>query len=172
MAVPCGCKDKYQETGVWKTYEIKEVNLAGNNMLSVKSSDMNMGYVHILSPVSCDKNEAVIEAVPNWGYHFVQWNDGNTDNPRSVTVTENVTFTAEFDKGTAVDTQIEETVTVTAGNRKITVYGADGEIVTVYNMQGVCIYSAAGNEPLEIQVPSSGIYLVKTGTETVKVAVR
>ena len=50
-----------------------------------------------------------IEALPNYGYHFTQWDDGNTDNPRlivvtwdiedtNVMVTHNVTYTALFDK--------------------------------------------------------------------------
>ena len=39
-----------------------------------------------------------IEAVPATGYRFVEWNDGNTDNPRTITVTENMTFTARFEK--------------------------------------------------------------------------
>lgn len=38
----------------------------------------------------------VISATPNTGYHFTQWNDGNTDNPRTVTVTGDVTYTASF----------------------------------------------------------------------------
>ena len=52
-----------------------------------------------------------IEALPNYGYHFTQWDDGNTDNPRLIVVTwdaedtniivmetHNVTYTALFDK--------------------------------------------------------------------------
>ena len=37
-----------------------------------------------------------IAATANSGYHFVQWNDGNTDAVRSITVTANVTYTAYF----------------------------------------------------------------------------
>ena len=37
-----------------------------------------------------------LTAVPNYGYHFTQWSDGNTDNPRTVVLTQNMTFTAEF----------------------------------------------------------------------------
>ena len=43
---------------------------------------------------------AQISATPNFGYHFVQWNDGNTDNPRTVQVTEDKNYTAYFDKNT------------------------------------------------------------------------
>ena len=41
--------------------------------------------------------EVQIAATPNYGYHFTQWNDGNTDNPRTVMVTANATYTASFD---------------------------------------------------------------------------
>ena len=39
---------------------------------------------------------AIITATPFYGYHFVQWNDGNTDNPRTILVTEDIGFTALF----------------------------------------------------------------------------
>ena len=37
-----------------------------------------------------------LSATANNGYHFVQWQDGNTDNPRTITVTANATYTATF----------------------------------------------------------------------------
>ena len=36
-------------------------------------------------------------AIPNADYHFVKWSDGVTDNPREVTVTADVTYTAVFE---------------------------------------------------------------------------
>lgn len=39
---------------------------------------------------------AVIGAVPNTGYKFSQWQDGNTDNPRNIQVTGNLNFIANF----------------------------------------------------------------------------
>ena len=41
--------------------------------------------------------EITLTATPNNGYRFTQWSDGNTDNPRIITVTENKTYTAEFE---------------------------------------------------------------------------
>ena len=41
--------------------------------------------------------EITLTATANSGYRFTQWSDGNTDNPRIVTVTENKTYTAEFE---------------------------------------------------------------------------
>ena len=40
--------------------------------------------------------EDAITAIPNEGYHFTQWNDGNTDNPRTIVLTKDTTLTAEF----------------------------------------------------------------------------
>ncbi len=37
-----------------------------------------------------------ITATPNYGYHFTQWTDGDTNNPRTFIVTQDTTFTAEF----------------------------------------------------------------------------
>ena len=37
-----------------------------------------------------------LTAVPNDGYHFVQWSDGNIDNPRTLVLTQDTILTAEF----------------------------------------------------------------------------
>lgn len=37
-----------------------------------------------------------LTAVPNEGYTFANWTDGNTDNPRTITVTEDASYTANF----------------------------------------------------------------------------
>ena len=51
-----------------------------------------------------------ISATPNAGATFVSWNDGNTENPRSITVTNDMTFTAIF-------SEIQNyTITVTSDN--------------------------------------------------------
>ena len=42
----------------------------------------------------CDALELV--AIPSNGYHFTQWSDGNTENPRTIFLTQDTTFTAEF----------------------------------------------------------------------------
>ena len=44
-----------------------------------------------------------LTATPNAGYHFVQWQDGNSDNPRTITVTANATYTATFEVNAPVD---------------------------------------------------------------------
>ncbi len=41
-----------------------------------------------------------IAATANYGYHFTQWNDGDTNNPRTLTLTQDTAFTALFAKNT------------------------------------------------------------------------
>ena len=43
---------------------------------------------------------ATLRAIPNTGYEFMQWSDGNMQNPRTFTVTQNATYTALFSNGT------------------------------------------------------------------------
>ena len=44
--------------------------------------------------------QVTFSAIPNKGYHFTQWNDSVTDNPRTIVLTQDTTFTAEFAKNT------------------------------------------------------------------------
>ena len=46
--------------------------------------------------------KATLTATPNPRYRFRQWSDGDTSNPRTLTVTEPVTLTAEFEQTEAV----------------------------------------------------------------------
>ena len=59
---------------------------ANATMGSAASSESAVEYLETVT----------LTATPNYGYHFVQWNDGVTTNPRTVQVTGNVTLTAQF----------------------------------------------------------------------------
>lgn len=63
--------------------------------VTVESANSTMGGVTGSGTVR-EGRTTVISATPNTGYYFTQWNDGNTDNPRTITVTGNVTYTASF----------------------------------------------------------------------------
>ncbi len=63
--------------------------------LTIQSGNAIMGSV--TGGGTYDEGSTVtIEATANEGYHFVQWSDGNTENPRTIKVTANLTLTAEF----------------------------------------------------------------------------
>ena len=215
---------------------------------------------------------ATLTATPNTGYHFVQWQDGNTQNPRTITVTGDATYTAAFapdaapatvtatisqiaatsayaeivmgqqtsyfyliyapqsvftQNGLTTDESIisyvnqnygssdrnynnvsgymndltpnttymlvvvpynsdnevgtvckkqfttlnnngiedvgEEEYAISSQGGRLTVSGAEGNMVNVYSLDGRCIYSASAKGTTVIDIPASGTYLVKIG---------
>ena len=95
-------------------FDVANVLLSTSGLVNKYSGAGNDVSVNVLKPVrtvtvsasehgavngggTYDKGIAVIlTAVPDEGYHFVSWSDGNTENPRSVTVNANVTLSASF----------------------------------------------------------------------------
>ena len=63
--------------------------------LTVESSDTALGSVNGGGRFS-DLTDVVISATPEPGYSFRRWNDGNTQNPRTVFLTQDTHFTAYF----------------------------------------------------------------------------
>lgn len=51
-------------------------------------------------------SEQTITATASYGYHFTSWNDGDTNNPRTITLTQDTIFTAQFTKNTYTITAI------------------------------------------------------------------
>ncbi len=92
--VPCGTLDAYKtawsEYASQIKYEPLKYHITGN--VNIEGS----GSVQLPQ----NKCEDVITASPNYGYHFVRWNDGNTDNPRTIVLASDTSFTAEFAKNT------------------------------------------------------------------------
>ncbi len=64
--------------------------------LTVEANDASMGTVTGGGDYLA-ASDVRLRATPASGYRFVQWDDGNTENPRSVTVVGDVTYTAVFE---------------------------------------------------------------------------
>ena len=59
----------------------------------------NASYGNVMGATSAKKGTQVtLTAIPKLGYKFKEWNDGNTDNPRVITVTQDESYTAYFEK--------------------------------------------------------------------------
>ena len=65
------------------------------------ANDLAMGSVDINNGERC--NQRILAATPASCYRFVAWSDNNTDNPRTIMVTQDTIFTANFER--AVYTQ-------------------------------------------------------------------
>ncbi len=95
LTVPCGTIDAY-EGSYWNTVFAGRISEDTPFELNVSSSDTTLGTVGISSGENCP--EKVLTATPASCYHFTVWNDGSTDNPRTITVTQDTTFTANFER--------------------------------------------------------------------------
>lgn len=70
-------------------------NADGKYTITVVSADEAMGKAY--GGGQFDPNtETRIWGTPEVGYQFDKWSDGNTENPRTITVTGNATYTAVF----------------------------------------------------------------------------
>ena len=112
--------------------------------------------------------EATLTATPADGYKFVKWSDGNTDNPRVVTITEDLTLSAVFELATAIDESTASSVNIYSDGNTIVVENATDEIF-VYNAMGTLL---ARTTATEITVNATGVYIVKTGNTTQRVFVK
>ena len=90
--VPCGTVSAYQSSD-WKDFTNIQEPLVEYS-IAVGVNDSIMGTSMVDYNTYCEG--AHITATANYRYRFVQWSDGNTDNPRVVVLTQDTTFTAEF----------------------------------------------------------------------------
>ena len=81
------------KTGTFRT----EGGTAVIYTLTVNSDDAMMGTVSGSGEYE-EGEEVTITASPADGYRFVEWSDGNTDNPRTIILTEDLTLTAYFEQ--------------------------------------------------------------------------
>ena len=90
--VPCGTVATYKATKGWNYFSNIQEPIS-KYAIVVDVNDDNIGTAKVDKNTICG---AHISATANYGYRFVQWNDGNTDNPRTMVLTQDTTFTAEF----------------------------------------------------------------------------
>ena len=112
--------------------------------------------------------EVTFSAKADDGYVFVRWSDDNTDNPRTITVTDNLTLTAVFEKKeepTAI-VDVANTANIYAYGNTIVVENATDDIC-VYNAMGILVAKDKASAVYTTTVSEAGVYIVKTGN-TVK----
>ena len=95
--VPCGTIDAYKTA--WTNYASRISYAPLPYKISAQAENGNVDIVSLENYTTCDKEPYYkLTAVSNYGYHFVQWSDGNTDNPRTIVLASDTAFTAEFAK--------------------------------------------------------------------------
>ena len=165
LYVPTASVGSYQVAYAWREF----TNYIGmtSYTLTVQSADPSMGTVSGGGSFA-EGATATLTAMPKAGYRFVRWQDGNTMNPRTVTVSGDATYTAYFEAVGDIgigDTE-EAGVNVYTADGRIVVDGAEGMPVEVYDVTGrkVAASAAASGMPVcRFEMPAAGVYLVKVG---------
>ncbi len=91
------------------TADIQLVAAFAKNQYEVNVSADENGYV-IGGGIYYYGEEVIIEAIANKGYHFVKWSDDNTENPRTIVVSEDVELSAEFAKEGAPEEDVDSRI--------------------------------------------------------------
>ena len=92
--VPCGSTGAYAEALNVKAERIEENVLPA---YSVTPADQTMGTVIFTKePASCDDLTLSFHAVASKSCQFLQWSDGNADNPRTIELTQDTAIIALF----------------------------------------------------------------------------
>ncbi len=159
--IPCESQMSYNSR--W-SYFSNFVEAAGFSF-NATSADDAMGSVTVLTQPTCQSPTAVINATPAAGYLFLQWNNGVTDNPYSLVVTSDTALSAIFvSANEGIDGVDAMNAKVYTSQRQIVVEGADGNMVTLYDVNGRALATKQDdNAPLLFDVPVSGTYMIRIG---------
>ena len=107
LTVPCGSLGAYTAS-TWNELFNGRIEEGLSFELSLSANDEAYGRV-AFEAQSCEV--ATITATPNEGYEFTRWSDGNTENPRTVSLTSDTAFVAIF-----TEINPSPTITLTVNN--------------------------------------------------------
>ncbi|MCQ2278802.1 MAG: leucine-rich repeat domain-containing protein [Bacteroidales bacterium] len=132
--------------------------------LSVVSGNSDRGFVAGNGRFP-ENTEVEIAAIPIIGSRFVQWQDGNTDNPRTVSVENDMSFVATFDVAEVGVTDVETMLySIYAQDGRIVVENASDAQIRIFDTLGRCISTTKGMEQVRVfNMPASGAYMVQVG---------
>ncbi len=114
---------------------------------------------------------AVIQAFPNQGYVFTKWSDENTENPRMVTMTNDLTLVAFFATGVGENEEPVLMVYPNPTKESIRILGIEANSsVEIYNSLGelVKVVSASEDQEINVRDLASGLYLLRCGNATLR----
>ena len=103
LIVPCGALDNYINS-TWNDYF---ANIIEEIAFTITANVNNDAFGSVA--VESDCSTATLTATASDCYEFLRWNDGNTDNPRTVALTSDITFIATFEE-IVFDTTINATI--------------------------------------------------------------
>ena len=97
VIVPCRTADIYSDADFWYNFRRIKQNEPCPTIYTVTALSNNNLFGTVSGGGEYEENSIVtLSATPNYGYRFTAWNDGNEENPRTISVTNDVTYIATF----------------------------------------------------------------------------
>lgn len=119
-----------------------------------------------------DAGDTVVAyAYPHRNNTFVKWSDGSTDNPKQLVLTSDTLLIAYFHSHLGISNpqsgECEGGYVVTTSQLNLSVSGADGQPVRVYDLMGRLVGSVDAHHvnPVNFQVHTRGVYLLRVGAD-------
>lgn len=133
--------------------------------LAVSANDASYGFA-IGNGRFPAGTEVELAAVPFTGYRLRQWSNGETEDIINVTLTSDQSVSAIFEVigSESIEVAEQDSCRIYAEGKSLVVEHVAGEQVVVYNAMGqrmVCVVPQG--EHMRMNMPSSGLYLVKVG---------
>ena len=161
LNVPCGSLEAYSSaTSFWNMFFAGRISENGYNV-EVSVNDETFGSVAVES----DCSTGTLTATANEGYRFVIWNDGNTDNPRTVALTSDTAFTAIFalidESSLAEDAEFAEISLYPNPTSSKVSFNQTIEKVEVIDLSGKTLFTFSNANSINIESLPSGAYYLR-----------
>ena len=161
LTVPCGSLEAYSApTSFWNMFFADRISERGYNV-EVSVNEETFGSVAVES----DCSTGTLTANANEGYRFVIWNDGNTDNPRTVALTSDTAFTAIFalidESSLAEDAEFAEISLYPNPTSSKVSFNQTIEKVEVIDLSGKTLFTFSNANSINIESLPSGAYYLR-----------
>ena len=158
LNVPCGSLEAYSSaTSFWNMFFAGRISENGYNV-EVSVNDETFGSVAVES----DCSTATLTAIANEGYVFLSWNDGNTDNPRTVALTSDTSFTAIFalidNSSLSEDAEFAELSVYPNPTRGKVTFNQAIEKIEVIDLSGKTVQTYENANEINIETLPAGVY--------------
>lgn len=106
---------------------------------------------------------AVLEATPAEGCYFDRWSDRATENPHAVVVVSDTMIRAIFAEGEpeGINPVDASAYTTLVQGRTLTVIGAQGLSVSIYDLMGRQVFATSSYTQQPISLPHTGVFMVR-----------
>ena len=160
LIVPCGALDNYINS-YWNDCF---ANIIEEIDFTITANVNNSAFGSVAVESDCSTSTATLTATANEGYVFLSWNDGNTENPRVVSLTSDTAFTAIFaliDESSLLEAEAESISFFPNPTKSEITFSQAIEKVEVIDLTGKAILTFTNAKTINIESLPAGAYYLR-----------